>query len=163
MEGEKTVSFCSVAEAFLRWRMYWEGSGAPRLLFSGMTKDPLGLIGWLAESAPVARKAGQRMLSYGSQTMYWLDPAWAAFADVKNKKCQPKIKSVKNFRSFLIMWNNDFCSDSVQPPPAAIVNIPLSELEQRWSELPKDWQIVVGGMPTELLLGIHCFFPYSIK
>lgn len=53
MEGERTVSFCPVAEAFLRWRMYWEGCGTPCYLFAAMRKDPFGLAGWLAASAPV--------------------------------------------------------------------------------------------------------------
>jgi hypothetical protein len=53
MEGEKTKAFCPVAEAFLRWRMYWEGSGTPRLLLAPMSKDPLGLISWLGWGAPI--------------------------------------------------------------------------------------------------------------
>jgi hypothetical protein len=53
MEGEKTKAFCPVAEAFLRWRMYWEGCGTPRLLFASMAKDPHGLSGWLSWGAPI--------------------------------------------------------------------------------------------------------------
>lgn len=56
MEGEKTANFCPVAEAFLRWRMYWEGCGAPSHLFSKLAKDPLGLVCWLADSAPICPK-----------------------------------------------------------------------------------------------------------
>lgn len=53
MEGERTVSFCPIAEAFLRWRMYWETCGTPRYLFAPMRKDPFGLASWMAASAPV--------------------------------------------------------------------------------------------------------------
>ncbi len=53
MEGERTTAFCPVAEAFLRWRMYWEGCGTPRHLLAPMTKDPLGLVGWLGWGAPI--------------------------------------------------------------------------------------------------------------
>lgn len=53
MEGEKTKAFCPVAEAFLRWRMYWEGCGVPRHLLAPMAKDPAGLAGWLAWGAPI--------------------------------------------------------------------------------------------------------------
>jgi hypothetical protein len=42
-----------VAEAFLRWRMCWEACGTPCYLFAAMRKDPFGLVGWLAASAPV--------------------------------------------------------------------------------------------------------------
>lgn len=53
MEGECTASFCPVAEAFLRWRMFWETCGTPRYLFAPMRKDPFGLVGWMASGAPV--------------------------------------------------------------------------------------------------------------
>lgn len=53
MEGERTKAFCPVAEAFLRWRMYWEACGTPCYLFAPMRKDPFGLAGWLASGAPV--------------------------------------------------------------------------------------------------------------
>lgn len=53
MEGERTVSFCPVAEAFLRWRMYWEGCGTPRYLLAPMHKDPFGIVGWMAAGAPI--------------------------------------------------------------------------------------------------------------
>lgn len=53
MEGERTPSFCPVAEAFLRWRMYWEACGTPCYLFAPMRKDPFGLAAWMAASAPV--------------------------------------------------------------------------------------------------------------
>lgn len=52
MEGELTSSFCPIAEAFLRWRMYWEACSTPRYLLSDMRKDPFGIATWMAESAP---------------------------------------------------------------------------------------------------------------
>lgn len=53
MEGEKTRSFCPIAEAYLRWRMYWEGCGIPSQLFGPPTKLPYGIVGWLAQAAPI--------------------------------------------------------------------------------------------------------------
>lgn len=53
MEGERTVSFCPVAEAFLRWRMHWEACGTPRYLFAPMRHDPLGIAAWMAGEAPI--------------------------------------------------------------------------------------------------------------
>ncbi len=53
MEGETTPCFCPVAEAFIRWRMYWEGCGVPRQLFEPMRKAPLGIVGWHAHFAPI--------------------------------------------------------------------------------------------------------------
>jgi hypothetical protein len=53
MEGERTTSFCPIAEAFLRWRMYWEACGTPCYLLAPMRKDPFGLAGWMAASAPI--------------------------------------------------------------------------------------------------------------
>lgn len=53
MEGERTTSFCPVAEAFLRWRMHWEACGTPCYLFAPMRKDPFGLTTWMAADAPI--------------------------------------------------------------------------------------------------------------
>jgi hypothetical protein len=53
MEGEHTASFCPIAEAFLRWRMFWEACGTPCYLFAPMRKDPFGLAVWMASGAPV--------------------------------------------------------------------------------------------------------------
>lgn len=49
MEGEVTTNFCPIAEAFIRWRMLWEGCGTPRYLYaSAKKKEPFGLIGWIS-------------------------------------------------------------------------------------------------------------------
>lgn len=48
MEGEVTSNFCPVAEAFIRWRMLWEGCGTPRYLFASRKKDLFGIIGWIS-------------------------------------------------------------------------------------------------------------------
>nr|WP_143710559.1 hypothetical protein [Janthinobacterium sp. Marseille] len=53
LEGEKTVNFCPIAEAFLRWRMFWEGCGSPQHLVGPLTKPPFGILGWQAEAAPI--------------------------------------------------------------------------------------------------------------
>jgi hypothetical protein len=48
MEGEATKAFCPVAEAFIRWRMLWEGCSTPKYLNAKSRKEPFGLIGWLS-------------------------------------------------------------------------------------------------------------------
>ncbi len=53
MEGEVTPLVCPVAEAFVRWRMFWEGTGVPNALMHAPNKPPYGIMCWQAESAPV--------------------------------------------------------------------------------------------------------------
>lgn len=53
MEGEVTPHVCPVAEAFIQWRMYWEGTGIPQSLVHTPSKPPYGIMGWQAEAAPV--------------------------------------------------------------------------------------------------------------
>jgi predicted RNA-binding Zn-ribbon protein involved in translation (DUF1610 family) len=48
LDGETTASFCPVAEAFIRWRMVWEGCGTPRYLFSETDREMYGIVGWLS-------------------------------------------------------------------------------------------------------------------
>lgn len=48
MDEESTSSFCPVAEAYLRWRMLWEGCGTPHYLFGAPQRGLYGLIGWIA-------------------------------------------------------------------------------------------------------------------
>lgn len=52
IEGEQTANFCPVAEAFIRWRMYWEGERIPRRLYGGPIRWPTGIAKWYEESAP---------------------------------------------------------------------------------------------------------------
>ncbi|MDO8699324.1 MAG: hypothetical protein Q7J75_02695 [Rhodoferax sp.] len=48
MDGEITTNFCPIAQAFIKWRMLWEGCGTPRYLFAPGKKEPFGLLGWIA-------------------------------------------------------------------------------------------------------------------
>lgn len=48
MAGEITASFCPVAEAFIRWRMMWEGCGTPRYLFGKPESELYGVLGWIS-------------------------------------------------------------------------------------------------------------------
>lgn len=53
VDGEITASFCPFAEAFIRWRMAWEGCGTPRYLFAKADREMYGIVGWLsARPAP---------------------------------------------------------------------------------------------------------------
>lgn len=60
MEGENTPSFCPIAEAFLRWRMFWEGCGVPGHLLGPLTKPPFGIVGWQAQTAPICPQGWSR-------------------------------------------------------------------------------------------------------
>jgi hypothetical protein len=48
MEGEVTTAFCPIAQAFIRWRMLWEGCTTPKYLNAQSRREPYGLIGWLS-------------------------------------------------------------------------------------------------------------------
>ncbi len=56
-EGERVPVFCPTAQAFLRWRMHWEGCRIPSELDrpSG-ARTPYGLIAWLASEAPIGSR-----------------------------------------------------------------------------------------------------------
>lgn len=53
LEGVSTATICPVAEAFLRWRMHWEGIGTPSRLLGPPLAKPWGLAGWMAAQAPI--------------------------------------------------------------------------------------------------------------
>ncbi len=46
MEGSKTAAFCPVAEAFIRWRMFWEGCSIPTGLQAKRQLDLYGVLYW---------------------------------------------------------------------------------------------------------------------
>jgi hypothetical protein len=52
-EGQHIPTFCPVASAYLRWRMYWEGMRVPADLFRPPRHIPFGVLGWLCDGAPV--------------------------------------------------------------------------------------------------------------
>lgn len=87
MEGESTPPICPIAEAFLRWRIFWEGCGVPQLLYRPLSKPPYGIMGWQAESAPIcpagwSRPAEQWVIDHIfanaclSSFQDWLQIAW---------------------------------------------------------------------------------------
>lgn len=47
-DEETTASFCPVAEAYIRWRMSWEGCGTPRYLFGAPRRAFYGVLGWVS-------------------------------------------------------------------------------------------------------------------
>lgn len=53
LTGVSTANICPVAEAFLRWRMHWEGVGTPSCLLAPQWAQPWGLAGWIAAQAPI--------------------------------------------------------------------------------------------------------------
>lgn len=55
IQGERTVAFCPVAMAYLRWRMQWESRRAVgQLPGSKQSLTMLGLVGWIAAEQPVS-------------------------------------------------------------------------------------------------------------
>jgi hypothetical protein len=52
MDEETTASFCPIAEAYIRWRMAWEGCGTPRYLFGAPRRQLYGLVGWVSSRPP---------------------------------------------------------------------------------------------------------------
>lgn len=53
VEGELIARFCPVAEAFLRWRMFWEGFGVPADLYRRPRHPAYGVLAWLCDGAPI--------------------------------------------------------------------------------------------------------------
>ncbi|MEC4718402.1 hypothetical protein RY831_04545 [Noviherbaspirillum sp. CPCC 100848] len=53
LEGVSTATICPVAEAFLRWRMHWEGNGTPSSLLAPQQAQPWGLARWMSAHAPI--------------------------------------------------------------------------------------------------------------
>lgn len=53
VNGSDIPQFCPLAEAFLRWRMYWEGCSSPGDLWSPMSAPPRGIVNWIDESSPM--------------------------------------------------------------------------------------------------------------
>lgn len=51
--GSEMQAVCPIATAFIRWRMYWEGTSVPTVLCGYPQSPPLGLIAWLSSVAPV--------------------------------------------------------------------------------------------------------------
>ena len=66
VEGDVIATFCPAAEAFLRWRMFWEGFGVPADLFKPPRHIPFGLLTWLCDGAPVCAEG------WTSQGEQWL-------------------------------------------------------------------------------------------
>ena len=53
-EGRLIPTFCPLASAYLRWRLYWEGMRVPADLFRPPRHIPFGVLAWLCDRAPVA-------------------------------------------------------------------------------------------------------------
>jgi hypothetical protein len=51
--GSQTTALCPISTAFIRWRMFWEGTSVPTGLCGDPQSPPLGLIAWLGLVAPV--------------------------------------------------------------------------------------------------------------
>lgn len=53
VEGDTLERFCPHAEAFLRWRMFWEGFGVPADLYRAPRHIAFGVQAWLSDAAPI--------------------------------------------------------------------------------------------------------------
>ncbi|MFZ6659088.1 hypothetical protein [Undibacterium sp. TJN19] len=100
MEGERTKAFCPVAEAFIRWRMLWEGCSTPRYLYSKHKKEPFGLIGWLsARPSPCPAH-------WSYATRLWVTKHIFANACLESFRERLMIAQ-KNVQRGEIFWNKD--------------------------------------------------------
>lgn len=61
--ASSTTGLCPVALAFIRWRMHWEGTSVPSLLLAEPRSAPLGLVTWLASTAPVGSASWTNAMS----------------------------------------------------------------------------------------------------
>jgi hypothetical protein len=52
VSGERLIRFCGAAEAFIQWRMLWEGPLPPRKFNTSMSNPPIGIINWVAGKHP---------------------------------------------------------------------------------------------------------------
>jgi hypothetical protein len=66
VEGHLIPRFCPVAEAFLRWRMFWEGFGVPADLFRSPRHAAYGVRTWLCDGAPICAEG------WSAQGEQWL-------------------------------------------------------------------------------------------
>jgi hypothetical protein len=78
VEGDLIVRFCPAAEAFLRWRMFWEGFGVPGDLFCKPRHPAFGLRAWLCEGAPICAEG------WTAQGEQWLTHRVFAMQCVRN-------------------------------------------------------------------------------
>ena len=53
VEGEGFITFCPMAMAYLRWRMFWEGVRVPADLIRAPRHPPFGVLAWLCDGAPI--------------------------------------------------------------------------------------------------------------
>ncbi len=68
VEGERIATLCPTAEAFLRWRMFWEGIRSPADLLGRPHHVPYGVLFWLCDGAPVGAdgwtRAGEQWVAH---------------------------------------------------------------------------------------------------
>lgn len=103
MEGERTVNFCAIAEAFIRWRMLWEFIGIPNHLLLAGKSTPRGISAWIDGSAPIFR------FGWSPQGELWVTghifamACLSSFLDLIDA-------AIKNRASGEILWNKPILS-----------------------------------------------------
>ena len=78
VEGDLIARFCPAAEAFLRWRMFWEGFGVPADLFRRPRHVAYGVRAWLCDGAPICAEG------WTAQGEQWLTHRVFAMQCVRN-------------------------------------------------------------------------------
>ena len=139
MHGKSTVKFCPCAMAFLRWRMFWEGCGAPRYLYVAPTNELFGIVGWhLARPETVpshwssATKAWIACRVFAASVMECFDVLmrWSEQADGRATIRWDQPMSPVNYSSLWAVSGRD-CSDKpavvyVRHFPAERLRAPLA-------------------------------------
>lgn len=94
--GGVTIKFCPYAMAYLRWRMFWEGSSTPRYLYAPPAKEMYGIIGWYLAHACMSpdhwfttTKAwiARHLFAAAALDSFELMMRWARAGNAKAKLC----------------------------------------------------------------------------
>jgi len=92
VEGDVLQPFCPIAEAFVRWRMFWERFNVPADLYRRPRHAPFGVQAWLSEAAPICpvgwSSAAERWVSH---RVFAMD-CWRHFHAWHSKSLSPQAR-----------------------------------------------------------------------
>ncbi len=110
VEGDLIARFCPAAEAFLRWRMFWEGFGVPADLFRSPRHPPYGVLAWLCDGAPICAEgwtaAGEQWLTHRVFAMQCVRNfyEWLSHCESKNGDRPSRWLRADIVGSYLTYW-----------------------------------------------------------
>jgi len=167
-QDRRTPPTCPVAYAFLQWRSFWEGYGAPQQLFLQPVHAPLRLLAWLGDTAPMCSyQWPQSVQDWLTQRVFALDCInsfyeWAGIARrmSRRKSCD---------------WSRSLCTGhamsywaaaaegsganlmlAIEQPDANCMgwfeNYPFDSAHRRWQ---KSQAAVISAMPAQHMAGLR--------